>query len=297
MKTFKTLCLIRLCFFWPKMQSDIILWVKSYSGCIPTNAQARENTSLVHSWPITTPFAIISVAIWKPGTITNNDGYTCLLNSMCDMTQFVVVAPAKHTEASYLARLFMESILLKFGLCIMVVIDQGSEFQGVFKKMCKLLNIRYHSVAKRNHKAVSVEWFHKFLNYSQHICTEECCTSAAFVKCTYTTAYAWNTSPIDGTDIIRSVPAISCKLKFPLDIHESPLPPIINNPTKSIVDYIQYLDRTTVYAREICCWITEDRRTMHRKRTNNKRNVIEYKKGDIVMGRVAIQRKKEKGAV
>ena len=74
--------------------------------------------------------------------------------------------------------------------------------------MCKLLNIRFHLVAKRNHKAVGIERFHKFLNHAQKIATEERGTPAAFVECGMTAAYALNASPIDSTDIVRSVPAI-----------------------------------------------------------------------------------------
>ena len=120
------------------MRKCIIEWVRSCSGCILADVKQRESTGLVYSWPVTTPFAIISVDIWKPGNTVNINGYTCLLNSMCNMTLFVVVAPAAKTEASYIARLFMETVLLKFGLCTMVVIDEGSEFRGIFKKMCKL---------------------------------------------------------------------------------------------------------------------------------------------------------------
>ena len=79
---------------------------------------------------------------------------------------------------------------MKFGLCIMVVVDDGSDFRGLFEEMCKLLNIRFHLVAKRNHKAVGIERFHKFLNHAQTIAIEERETSAAFVECGIAAAYA-----------------------------------------------------------------------------------------------------------
>ena len=124
------------------------------------------------------------------------------------MCQWVICVAISATEASYLARMFMEHVLLKFGICVMVVCDDGNEFRGTFEKMCNKLNIKFHVVAKRNHKAVGVERFHKFLNKAQNISTEERGTSEPFVEIGMATAYAWNASPIDGTDIIRSVPAI-----------------------------------------------------------------------------------------
>ena len=61
---------------------------------------------------------------------------------------------------------FHKSILLKFDFYTVIVIDTGSEFRGLFQKLCSILNIRFHPVDKRNHKAVGVERFDKFLNHS-----------------------------------------------------------------------------------------------------------------------------------
>ena len=297
MKAFKTLLLIRLRFFWPSMRKSIMLWVKGCAGCIPAAARNRESSGLLHSWPITTPFCIVSVDIWKPGEIVNVDGYRALLNAMCDMTQFVVTTPVKCLVAAHVARAFMEGVLLKVGLCVMVVVDEGREFCALFQDMCKLLNIKCHVVAKRNHKAVGVERYHRFLNHSQRICSEERGTPASFVECGLTTAYAWNASPIDGTDILRSVPAIGRELRFPLDIHESEMPSPITDVTRSVVDYIQYLGRDVSYARGLLSWLVADRREAHRERANSKKKPIVYRVGDIVMGRVAVQSSREKGVI
>ena len=96
---------------------------------------------------MTVPFAILSVDIWKPGVVKNADGYIALLNAMCDMTQFIVMSPVKKLECTYIVRTFIDSVLLKFGLCVLVVIDEGREFCGLFRSMCAKLNIRCHVVA------------------------------------------------------------------------------------------------------------------------------------------------------
>ena len=109
-------------------------------------------------------FAIISVDVWSPGDLSNYYGQSNLCNDMCDMIEFVVCTSITSTEASYLVRMFMETILLKFGLWLMVVCDNSNDFRGTFKNISKALYIRCHVVAKRNHKAVSIDMFHKFLN-------------------------------------------------------------------------------------------------------------------------------------
>jgi len=115
------------------MLKDILEWVRSCAQCIPARLKTRINSVLIHSWPIKTPFAIISVDIWSPGDTTNFYGKKKLLNTMCDMTELVIDVAVTITEASYLAQMFMEHILLKFGLCIMVVCDDGNDFRGTFE--------------------------------------------------------------------------------------------------------------------------------------------------------------------
>lgn len=293
----KTFLAIRMRFFWPKMRANIQAWCKGCEQCIRSRARRKESTGLVHSWPITSPFAIISVDIWKPGDTTNIDGFKMLLNAMCDMTQFIVSTPIKTSESTFLARTFMEHVLLKFGLCVMVVCDAGSEFRGHFQAMCETLNLRFHLVAKRNHKAVGVERFHKFLNHAQKIGTEERGTSAAFVEIGMTTAYAWNASCIDGTEIVRSIPAIGRPLKYPLDINLCTTPPIIDNPSNSVAQYLRYVDRDKEFSQRLLQWLIDDRRAQHRERVNENRHLITYEAGDIVMGRIAVQSNSSKGVV
>ena len=150
---------------------------------------------------------------------------------------------------------------------------------------------------QKKHKAVGVERYHRFLNYAQRIGTEERGTAEAFVERAMTTAYAWNASCIDGTDIPRSIPAIGRELRFPLDIAFENTPPVIDNPSESVAAYLRYLGRDVPFARELSTWITEDRRERHRERVNEGRNLIRYKPGDIVMARVAVQSDSSKGKV
>lgn len=198
-------------------------------------------------------------------------------------------------KASYLARMFMEHVLLKFGLCLMVVIDDGNEFRGIFESMCNTLRIKFHIVVERNHKAIGVERFYKFLNHAQRISTEARGTSEPFVEVGIATAYAWNASPIDGTDIVRSVPAIGRTLRFTLDIDLAAMPDLIDNPSESVVAYLRYLQRDVPFAQQLLAYLVEDRRLIHRERVNEKRHLVTYKPGDIVVTKVAVDSKRSVG--
>jgi hypothetical protein len=57
------------------------------------------------------------------------------MNTMCDMTQFVITTPVPDTVAHVLAPIFMQEVLLKVGFCLMVVVDNGITFKGLFVEM------------------------------------------------------------------------------------------------------------------------------------------------------------------
>ena len=88
------------------------------------------------SWPISSPFAILHVDLWSPGHMTDQHGYLALMKTMCDMTQFVVVVPVPDETSATLASYFMQHVLLKFGMCHLVVIDDGTPFKGASVAMC-----------------------------------------------------------------------------------------------------------------------------------------------------------------
>jgi hypothetical protein len=90
MKEFKTLHRLCLRFLWPKMRSDIASWVRMCPHCILTNKHTRENKELIFSWPITSPFFILHIDLWAPGSLKDYRGNTYILAGMCDLTGFVV---------------------------------------------------------------------------------------------------------------------------------------------------------------------------------------------------------------
>ena len=110
------------------MHKDIIAWVRACAAYIQAKSTTFTSQQLVHSWPLLTPFAIISVDIWSPGEVTSPTGAKFILNSMCDMTQFVFGAGLSHVNSVELSRAFMESVLLKFGLYMVVVVNDDTKF-------------------------------------------------------------------------------------------------------------------------------------------------------------------------
>ena len=186
---------------------------------------------------------------------------------------------------------------MKFGLCHLVVLDDGSPSKVAFIAMCDTLNLNYDVLAKRNHKGLTVEHFHRFLNNSITIAAEDRGTNDAFVPVDIAAGYAWNSAPIDDTNILRSIPAIGRELHFPIDINLSVLPKLAHNSGQAALDYLKLTNSFRHFFSSILKILIEDRRTAYAERINNNRNDVVLDPGDIVMARTAIQSNKEKEKV
>jgi hypothetical protein len=134
------------------------------NNCVLTHKQTHENKELVISWPVTSPFYILHVDLWAPGSLTGYQGNTYLLAGICDLTGFVVQSTVNSITSHDLAQIFNQKFLLKFGMCSMVVVDAGSNFLAILEAMCNILKICFHAAGKGNHKAVSVERYFWLVN-------------------------------------------------------------------------------------------------------------------------------------
>ena len=158
---YKTLYRIKLQLFWLKLRYNINRWIEECLHCQLT-FRWRRRGQLMFSWPLSILFAMLYVDFWMPGKFTDSKGNTALINSMCDMSQFVVIEPVPDKSSTTLADHFFQHVLMKFCLCYLVVLDDGNLFKGAFVAMCKSLKLNYGIFANLNHKGLSVEHFHNF---------------------------------------------------------------------------------------------------------------------------------------
>ena len=62
---------------------------------------------------------------------------------MCNLTQFVVIVPVPGSTSALISKYFMQDVLLKFGLCLLVVIDDGTPFKAAFTAACTTLKLPF----------------------------------------------------------------------------------------------------------------------------------------------------------
>ena len=96
-----------------------------------------------------------------PGHHTDNNANMDFMNVMCDMSYLVVVFSVPDENTVTLVSHFMQHVLMKFGLCHLVVLD-GTPLKKALIAIYQALNLKYDILAKRNHKGLSVEHVHRF---------------------------------------------------------------------------------------------------------------------------------------
>jgi hypothetical protein len=156
MGRYKTLFRLRQQFFWPSMRKQVNDMVAAFPHCALAKSRKQVKSELMFGWPLDSPLCTLHVDLWSAGDANGDGSQAHLLNSMCDMTQFVVSTPAPVILAPALASVFMQEVFLKIGFCVMVVADDGSTFKGLSREMCDILKIRFHTVARGNHQALMV---------------------------------------------------------------------------------------------------------------------------------------------
>ena len=152
---------------------------------------------------------------------------------MCDLMHFVVSTPTKNTTAENVVELFMEEVLLNFGMCAVIVIDDGSTLKCNSQKIHEALKITDWWISRENHKGNLVKKFYQFLNKTQKITGGDWRTHSGFIQNANTSHYSWNSAPIDDTDVMRRVSAVGREFRFTLDTEMLPKPTLNPNNNQS----------------------------------------------------------------
>ena len=148
--------------------------------------------------------------------------------------------------------------------------------------MCAALNLTLAPLAKRNHPAMRVERFNRFLYKVVSITTSDRGSPTVFEEAAFVASYAWNFAPIDGTAIVRSFPAIGCILRYPIDCDPSIVLPI-DDPSFAITQFLAISQSTRSIATSVLSFLLDDCRTAHDERVNATRIASSFRVHDIVL--------------
>ena len=296
MDAYKTIHRLRLRFFWPALSAFVRVAIRRCPHCVLANSTKNDAASLMYSFPLSEPFYLVFGDLWTPGVTSPNASPEYWLIVVEDITGVAIpVHVGTDPHASSLAALFMKHILLRVGLCSAVCVDDDGKFKGLFQAMCEALELRFLPLAKGNHQGMRVERFNRYLNKVCTIAANDRGHMPSAHQAVDVAAYAWNSAPIEGTDVIRSLPAFGRIFRFPFDVNLASLPHPTDDCAAATIEFLNATASTKQFATEVLGFLKEDRVTAHRERVNQRRREADFKVGDHVTVRVQTQSNADAG--
>lgn len=287
---------IRLRYFWPEMYKYCKEMCSKCPACALANRTHSRAKELVYGFPITAPMMVLHVDGYQAGAAATFDGDSMFLVCACGMTSFGVLEPVKSKDAKGFAASLMR-VLLRFGLCHTLVLDKDSKFFGVFREVVDLLNLNYHVLSSENHDAMLVERLNRFLNKGLKVMTNERDSVRIATEALLLLIYAWNSAPVIGTDLPRSLIVTGRVFSFPIDFSVSKHLDLTSSPA-AVQSYAK--DQATLLSasRDIYRVLIEEHRSWHREWVNSNRpDPRQYEIGDIVFARRATRSDAKKDRV
>ena len=174
---------------------------------------------------------VLFVDIYSAVTEINFGGTKQYLIGACGMTSFGICEPTAEQNSSAFTSALMK-IWLSFGFSHTIVVDKDSKFLGVFSQTAALLNINIHVLSSENHDPMIVERICQFLNSCLPVLFNESGNNRVALEGILMSLYAWNSDPVVGTDISRSILVTGWKFNFPIDFLTEQHQILTSNPLK-----------------------------------------------------------------
>jgi len=296
LNAYRTLHRIRLHYYWPGMYSYIKRMCNACPGCTLANPTKSKSSKLVYNFLIKAPFLVLFIDAYSVGKHSSFDGSKVYLVACCGMTGFASMEPIQHANSKNFASGIMK-IQLRYGFCHTVVLDKDSKFVGVCRKALNLLQINCHVLSGDNHNPVIVECVNQYLTKCLKIMTNERDSVRIALEAILLLLYAWNSCPIPGTDISRSLIAVGCEFAFPVDYSTNKHWELTSSPT-SVESYSPDLATRLSALREVAHLLVKEHRAYYRELINSRcPDPRTYSVGDIVFARRATRLDAAKGRV
>jgi hypothetical protein len=167
----------------------------------------------------------------------------------------------------------------------------------VFEETMKLLQINIHTASGGNHDPILTERFHVFLTKSLTLFCNERGSVRTAPEGIQLSCYAWNSAPVTGTDLSRSLVVTGREFRFPIEY--TPSKHIDFNPsTRSVESFAQNQEQLLSKSRDVFKILIHEHRAMHREYVNSNRpDPLAFQVGDIVFAQRTVKSDKKKGRV
>jgi len=142
-----------------------------------------------------------------------------------------------------------------------------------------------------------VERVNRYLNQGLRIMCNERDSNRIALEAILLLIYAWNSCPVPGTDISRSMVAVGREFAFPIDFSSGKHAELYSAPG-TVESYSKELATRLEACREVAMLLVKEQRCWHRKLINSRRRDPRvYSVGDVVFARRATRSDSKRGQV
>lgn len=161
---FKTFCRVSNEFYWPKMKSDIVTYVKNCTICLAHKVEQKAPIGQMCGRPhINKPWQLICVDLVGP-LPKSTHGYMYILSIVDYFSKFPFFFPLRSINAKNIATILEDNVFMLTGVPDCIVCDNGKQFQShIFKNLAAKYNIKLSYTALYHPQANAVERVHRVL--------------------------------------------------------------------------------------------------------------------------------------
>ncbi len=204
---------------------------------------------------------VLHIDGYSAGKQIGFEGSETYLIACCGMCTFAAMEPVINPSANTFASAIMK-ITLQYGFCHTVVLDKDSKFFGVCRKLLNLLKINCHVLSGGNNDPMLVERINCYLNKGLKIGANERDSLCIALKAIQLLICAWNSCPVPGTDISRSLVAVGCKFQFPIDFSSGKHIKLMSAPG-AVISYSRKLATPLNACHQIASILVEEHQCWH----------------------------------
>lgn len=140
--TEKVLSVISPDYYWPRMEEDVLLVIRTCKECQLTKGRWYKEKAPFQSPSIYQPFERIAIDISGPYHQSSH-GYKYILAVIDYFSKFPALIPLKRTDSETVSRKLFKHWITIFGAPQVIHSDRGTNFESeLFKEQCRILGIR-----------------------------------------------------------------------------------------------------------------------------------------------------------
>ena len=122
----KTYHRVRQDYFWPRMYSDVLEYVKSCLTCQKVKVEQRQPAGLLGGRVLEHPWAVVATDIMEFPRSKNGFNYLIVFQDL--FTKYIELVPLRSANGNTVKKAFIELIMTRWGVPRVLLTDNGTEF-------------------------------------------------------------------------------------------------------------------------------------------------------------------------